>query len=247
MKKMLCMVLSLVLALGAFTITTFANTINVTLNGTPVEFDVPPQMIDNRTMVPLRPIFEALGADIDWNGDTQTVTATRNGTVVVMQVGNPVITVDGNNVTLDVAPVIIDGRTLVPARAVAESFGVSVDWDGNTQTVILTVGNATTPPTSGSPLVGRWVGYEQHSPDIIYTFTFNPDGTGFREITQSVFEWDDYAVFTWLIEGNIVRIGYFGDSPLENDGYYFTIIDDVLTLDEVWILGTHYWILTRIQ
>jgi len=115
----------------------FAN-IRVVLDGEPISFDVPPQIINDRTMVPLRAIFEALGAGIEWNGDTQTVTATRGGTVVVMQVGNPVITVAGNNVTLDVPPLIVDDRTLVPARAVAESFGVGVDWDGDAQTVILT-------------------------------------------------------------------------------------------------------------
>ena len=113
--------------------------VNVRLDGNYLYFnDVPPQIIENRTMVPLRVIFEALGAEIDWNGDTQTVTATRGDTVVVMQVGNRVITVDETEVTLDVPPMIIDNRTLVPARAVAESFGVDVDWDVDTQTVVLT-------------------------------------------------------------------------------------------------------------
>ena len=55
-----------------------------------------------------------------------------------MTVGNNVITVDGRSVTLDVPPMIVDSRTLVPARAVAESFGINVDWNGDTQTVILT-------------------------------------------------------------------------------------------------------------
>jgi len=113
--------------------------VNVRLDGNYLFFDdVPPQIIENRTMVPLRVIFEALGADIDWDGDTQTVTATRGDTIVVMQVGNRVITVDGAEVELDVPPMIIDNRTLVPARAVAESFGVDVDWDVDTQTVVLT-------------------------------------------------------------------------------------------------------------
>ena len=58
-----------------------------------------------------------------------------------MQVDNPVITVNNANVTLDVAPTIIDGSTLVPARAVGESFGVNVDWSSATQTVVLTTGS----------------------------------------------------------------------------------------------------------
>ena len=112
--------------------------IQVTLNGTRVEFDQPPIIQNGRTLVPLRAIFEAMGATIDWNGNTQTVTAVRQGVTVIMTIGNNVFTVNGEQKTLDVAPQIIGGRTLVPARAVAEGFGASVDWNANTQTVIIT-------------------------------------------------------------------------------------------------------------
>ena len=136
MKRFLALSLAILLIL-AITPVAFAG-ISVTLDGEQISFDVPPQTIDGRTMVPLRAIFEALDAEIDWNADTQTVTATRDNTVVVMRVGNPVITVEGTDVRLDVPPLVINGRTLVPARAVAESFGVEVDWNADTQTVILT-------------------------------------------------------------------------------------------------------------
>jgi len=111
--------------------------IRVFFNGMQVEFDQPPIMQDGRTLVPLRAIFEAMGADIDWDGDTQTVTAVRAGAIVTMQVGNPVITVNGNNLTLDVPPILYGGRTLVPARAVAESFGANVEWDGVSQAIFI--------------------------------------------------------------------------------------------------------------
>jgi len=139
MKKFVSMFLVLVFTLSMTSIVLAE--IRVTLDGAPIAFDVPPQTINDRTMVPLRAIFEALNANIDWNDSTQTVTATRDGVVVVMRVGDPVITVAGNNVTLDVPPQIVNERTLVPARAVAESFGVNVDWNGGTQTVILTTGS----------------------------------------------------------------------------------------------------------
>jgi hypothetical protein len=119
--------------------------VRVTLDGQQIVFDVPPQIIDDRTMVPLRAIFEALGAEVDWNPATRTVTATRGDTVVVMQVGNATITVDNANVVLDVPPMIVGDRTLVPARAVAESFGVDVEWNGATRTVILTTEPYDTP------------------------------------------------------------------------------------------------------
>jgi hypothetical protein len=148
MKKYLSFILAVLLVLVISPVA-FAD-IDVTLDGEQIAFDVPPQIIDGRTMVPLRAIFEALDAEVDWNAETRTVTATRAGVVVVMQVGNSTITVAGVNVELDVPPTIIDGRTLVPARAVAESFGVNVDWNDGTRTVVLattTSGTPTPPPT----------------------------------------------------------------------------------------------------
>ena len=68
--------------------TTTTSGIKVLLDGKALTFDVPPQLINNRTMVPLRAIFEAMGAKVDWNGDTQTVTGTKDSTVVVLVVGN---------------------------------------------------------------------------------------------------------------------------------------------------------------
>lgn len=114
--------------------------ITVKLNGKPVSFDVPPQIINNRTLVPLRAIFEALGADVEWNGEKQTILAVKGGVRVLLQIGVLMIAkqVDNGDIKLiqiDSAPVIIDNRTLVPVRAVAESFDCTVDWDGTTRTV----------------------------------------------------------------------------------------------------------------
>jgi len=112
--------------------------ISVLLDGTPLTFDVPPQTMDGRTMVPMRAIFEALGAEVDWDAATQTATGTKDGTVVVLQIGSTSPTVNGSVVTIDAPGVVIDGRTLVPLRFVAESFGVDVDWDGETRTITIT-------------------------------------------------------------------------------------------------------------
>ena len=111
--------------------------ISVTLNGEYVTFDQPPIIQDGRTLVPLRAIFEALGADVEWDGAFQMVTATKGDVVVRMQIGNNVMTRNGQSITLDVPPQIVNDRTLAPARAVAESFGASVNWDEATQTIII--------------------------------------------------------------------------------------------------------------
>ena len=116
--------------------------ITVTVNGNKLNFDQPPIIKDGRTLVPLRAIFEALGAEVLWIEDEQAIAAQSGDTTIVMQIGNNQfgkMTSSDNGVTydLDVPPEIINGRTLVPARAVAEALDCSVDWDGNTQTVTI--------------------------------------------------------------------------------------------------------------
>jgi alpha-tubulin suppressor-like RCC1 family protein len=112
--------------------------ISVLLNGSPMTFDVQPQLMNGRTMVPLRAIFEAMGAEIEWDGTTRTATATRGDTVVVLTIGSTSPTVNGQVVPIDQPGVIVDGRTLAPLRFVAEAFGGSVEWDGATRTATIT-------------------------------------------------------------------------------------------------------------
>lgn len=106
----------------------------VHLDGMPMTFDVPPQIINGRTMVPLRAIFEEMGADVLWDSDTQTVTATKDDTVVIMKIGDTSPTVNGRIEAVDQSGVIINGRTLAPLRFVAEAFGGAVQWDAENRT-----------------------------------------------------------------------------------------------------------------
>lgn len=98
-------------------------------------------LVESRTMVPLRAIFEALGAVIEWNGETYTVTATKGQRVVVLTVGQTDATIDGKPVTIPVPPVLIDSRTYVPLRFVAEAMDTVVDWNGTAYTAIIKSGS----------------------------------------------------------------------------------------------------------
>ncbi|HYF91799.1 MAG TPA: stalk domain-containing protein [Symbiobacteriaceae bacterium] len=109
--------------------------VRVVLDGRQLQFDVPARLIGGRTMVPLRAIFEALGARVEWDAATSTVTARKGDRVVVAAVGKNEATVDGTVLLLDQPPQVVEGRTLVPARFVAEALGARVTWDGATQTV----------------------------------------------------------------------------------------------------------------
>ena len=126
---------------GMFTVSASENNITVSIDGKNVAFDVPPQLINNRTMVPLRAIFEALGATVEWNNDTQTVISSKGNTIISLTINNPTMYVNGTKVSLDSPACLINGRTLVPVRAISEAFGTSVNWNGSTQTVAITTAN----------------------------------------------------------------------------------------------------------
>ncbi len=114
--------------------------LSVAIDGELVTFDQPPIIKDNRTLVPLRAIFEALGARVDWNPDTATVTATKDNTTISLTIGSKQLNVNGSVKTLDVPACIVGGRTLVPARAVSESFGCEVGWNAELRRVLITTG-----------------------------------------------------------------------------------------------------------
>ncbi len=118
----------------------FASNDNITVyvDDKTVMFDVQPQMIGGRTMVPLRAIFESLGATVEWEEATKSITAYNEAYMVKAQIDSPKLMVNGVEKTMDITPLIVDGRTLVPARFVAEAFDCDVNWDGNTKTVNIT-------------------------------------------------------------------------------------------------------------
>lgn len=116
--------------------------ITATIDNRPIYFDVAPQKIDGRVMVPLRAIFESLGAEVGWESSTQTITGKKADVVVTIRLNDTKAQVGSKTVTLDVAAIQIEGRTFVPARFVAESFGADVKWDDSQKQVIITTGAA---------------------------------------------------------------------------------------------------------
>lgn len=114
-----------------------AEGIKVSLNGGLLEFDVLPTTINDRTMVPLRAIFEALSASVDWNEQTQTVTSKKGDTTVKLTVDSDKMTVNNKTITLDSPATVVDNRTLVPVRAISEAFDINVDWNEENSLVLL--------------------------------------------------------------------------------------------------------------
>ncbi|WP_442603280.1 copper amine oxidase N-terminal domain-containing protein [Paenibacillus sp. KN14-4R] len=113
-----------------------------TIDSRPIYFDVAPQQINGRVMVPLRAIFESLGAEVGWDSSTQTITGKKDAIAITLRLNDTKAEVGGKTVPLDVAATQIEGRTFVPARFVAESFGADVKWDDSRKQVIITTGTA---------------------------------------------------------------------------------------------------------
>ncbi|WP_096201622.1 leucine-rich repeat domain-containing protein [Bacillus sp. FJAT-45350] len=91
--------------------------------------------IDNRTMLPMREIFEQLGATVNWDQSTQTITAKQEGVVVELQIGSKDVLVNGESIEVDVPPLLLHSRTRVPVRFVSETLGADVSWDGEKRVV----------------------------------------------------------------------------------------------------------------
>lgn len=128
-KELLSALLSLTMLLPS----TFA--VDLYADGGALQTDVPPTILNGRTLVPLRAIFEALDADVTWDNATQTASAQKAGTSVQVAIDNTTAYVNGRAQTLDVPAKLIGGRTMVPARFVSESLDARVLWDGNTESV----------------------------------------------------------------------------------------------------------------
>src|SRR5688500_9689919 len=137
MKKV-AVTLALVLALSAFPAmvpVAYAQTVRVFVDGDPVAFDQPPIITAGRVFVPLRGVFERLGAFVEWDQRTSTVMARQDSTQVVLRLGQAQAMVNGQPTTLDSPPMVVGGRTLVPLRFLGETLGARVSWDPSNYTV----------------------------------------------------------------------------------------------------------------
>ena len=137
------------------------------VNGIETEIDVgrgtKPIVIDGRTLVPIRAIIEAFDGVVGWDGATQTVKLTMADDVITLVINNKTAYLNNNAHTLDVAPTVINGRTMLPIRFIAEGFNLGVAWEGDTQTVTIIRNSFDTqeynylmnlvPDYSGSPYV----------------------------------------------------------------------------------------------
>jgi Copper amine oxidase N-terminal domain len=165
----------------------------VFIDGRPVAFDMPPAIIQGRVLVPLRGIFEQLGATVDYSPATLHIVAVRGGQTVELTLGSRQALVNNSSVPLDVPAFTINGRTVVPLRFVSESLGAGVQWVAANETILISsrggVPTAAMPPFVPSVQVtGRLTAVRTgQNPQIVvrangqdYTYAVGPETAIYR-------------------------------------------------------------------
>jgi len=115
----------------------------LTGDGKVITLDSPPIIVESRTLVPIRAIVEELGGSVAWNNAERKVTVTLGSTTIELWIDKPQARVNGNLVWIDpsnhkVAPLIKNGRTMIPLRFVVETLGAKLDWDGSLRKIVIT-------------------------------------------------------------------------------------------------------------
>ena len=204
MKKLIGLVLCIVIVAGILgSAIVFANDeIGVYVNGQRLSFDVHPVIVDDRTLVPMRAIFEAFGMEVEWNAVDRTITASNNQQIVMLMIDSNVMAIvpAGQNpmlVQLEIPPQIMNDRTLVPVRAIAEGLKANVEWDGYSRTIRINEQGAETVATvNGLPITAN---------DIQFMI---------RQAEQMLIQSDMELLMTLMLGGEIDYNLPFGNTTL---------------------------------
>lgn len=145
MRRVAKFTISILLAVSAgLSMAYAADDISVILNGEKVVFmDTQPIIYEERTLIPVRAVFEKAGWQVDWDAGNNMAIIGNDKNVVFITINDKCMQLYDINtdtqeeIELEVPAMIIDERTMIPLRAVCEAMGTSVEWDGNTQTVYI--------------------------------------------------------------------------------------------------------------
>ena len=228
--------------------------VNLIINGVVASADVGPLIIGDRTLVPIRLVSEGLGWRVDWFAATRQVliTGDSDDQHVLLSIDDPVAIVHGQTYTMDVPPLIIGDRTLVPIRLVAEAFGSEVGWDDATRTVTVASSPSVEPepeeeevgehPGESSDLSeGELTSVALVDTSSVYGLRFSIGGPFYTEVLR---ETDDRL--TLFFEGVSVPGDMLGthdfpqDSPVNLVSFRPSTVDDELYVTVDFLYPVHY-------
>lgn len=194
-----------------------ATSVNVSVNGTPVAFSsatgTPFLDQNGRTQVPLRVTMEALGATVGWDNSTRTATVSKGSVSIRIPIGTSFILVNGVKKSNDTTAQIVNGRTYLPIRIVAESLSATVNWDNSTKSVQITA--------KGTPKI--WLLTKESCPDVSdpYTLTYSYDTA--NRLTSKTRSSSHYSwVYSYAYNSQNQAISETGKLTSENYGYTTT-------------------------
>lgn len=144
MKRYLSAVLVFVLLISVISTASAAvnqgfvySNIRVVANGEWVTFPTPPVVKNERLLIPIRSVFEMMGAKVEWYPNDQSFSVTLGSNSILMKIGDKNFEVNGQKMLMDVEPILLNGTSMVPLRFAAEALGVKVEWDSANNAVIL--------------------------------------------------------------------------------------------------------------
>ncbi|MGC5325505.1 molybdate ABC transporter substrate-binding protein [Brevibacillus sp. SYSU BS000544] len=170
-----------------------AGAISLKVDGKALSVSQPPVIKEGRTLVPMRDIFEALGATVEWNGSQKTVIAKQAATTIQLQIGSKTAKINSKSVTLEVAAQTVNNKTMVPLRFISEALGANVIWNGHANSVAivtpklmgqkanLTIAAAASLTDAMNELK---TGFSEEYPNYNLTFTFGSSGKLLTQIQQ---------------------------------------------------------------
>lgn len=120
---------------GSENVSGSSNPITIIFDGKKMSFDVDPTISSNRVLAPFRAVFEALGADVSWDGETKSATATKGNTTIIITIDSKTAYINGKPYLLDAAPIAISGRNMIPIRFIGEAMNCYVDYIGSDRIV----------------------------------------------------------------------------------------------------------------
>ena len=181
---------------------------DMTVNGETQEIDpgmgTVPVIVNDRTLLPVRAAVETLGGEVSWNGDTRTAALSYDGNTIELTIDSPTAYLNGAAQTLDTTPVIINDRTMLPIRFIAESFGFDVEWDQSTQTVTISGSAAETAQpkptaapaesTTAEPSTGPQAGEQEENRMLVVYFSATGNTESLAQTIAEVTGADIYEI-----------------------------------------------------
>ena len=181
--------------------------------------DQAPVIVDDRTLVPMRKIFEAMDADVTWDEPSQTITSTRGSDVVTMTIGEKQVYKNGKVVyTMDVPAQIMQDRTMVPIRAVAVAFDANVAWDGINYVIDITTDGT----TSGN--YSKQIHADDGTLLATVSLTYSPltsNSTAADKINKNVYDQMSQKASVMTVQMETAATAAYTKNPASFHPYYY--------------------------